>query len=211
MAIPNFEERHNEFDESRRECELAKSAAWDQYVTETNRIASEEHSISKRIFQEFLSEEMKFYADVNAMFSSRMSSLEKRSTDYPLSPCLTCDLTEHCSQRVNQRIAYPIEISVSLMEPFLREEGLFRITPSHGKQKRFLSELDLQLIDKSSTLDKLNYDVHVPAAALKQYLRELPNCLLTNDLLPQWNEISSLTFVLGHAKRVDRFFSLRSF
>ena len=211
MPTPNFDERYNEFDELRRECDLAKSVAWDQYVTETNRIASEEHSISKGIFQEFLSEEMKFYADVNGMFTSLVSSLEKKSNDYPWSPCLPCDLTEHCSQRVHQRIAYPIETSIRLMRPFLAEEGLFRMTPSHGKQKRFLSELDLQLIDKSSTLEKLNYDVHVPAAALKQYLRELPNCLLTNDLLPQWNEISSLTLVVQHAKQVDRFFFLRLF
>jgi hypothetical protein len=44
------------------------------------------------------------------------------------------------------------------------------------------------------TLNELGYDPHVPASTLKQYLRELPDCLLTSALLTQWNEIPSIRF-----------------
>ncbi|CAF4198066.1 unnamed protein product, partial [Rotaria sordida] len=43
-----------------------------------------------------------------------------------------------------------------------------------------------------TTLNELNYEQHVSASILKQYLRELPDHLLTTALLPQWNEIISL-------------------
>jgi len=49
------------------------------------------------------------------------------------------------------------------------------------------------LIDEKSELQDLGYNSHVAASALKQYLRELPDCLLTDALLPQWNEIPSLS------------------
>jgi hypothetical protein len=49
------------------------------------------------------------------------------------------------------------------------------------------------------TLNELGYDPHVPASTLKQYLRELPDCLLTSTLLTQWNEIPSIRFELNHS------------
>ncbi|CAF4234102.1 unnamed protein product, partial [Rotaria sordida] len=53
------------------------------------------------------------------------------------------------------------------------------------KTKKIVAELNLQTIDRGTTLNEFNYDPHVPASTLKQYLRELPVCLLTTALLPQ--------------------------
>jgi hypothetical protein len=74
----------------------------------------------------------------------------------------------------------------------VKEEGLFRVASAHNKQKRFVAELDLQSVDQRKTLQELGYDAHVVANTLKQYLRELPECLLTEALYSQWNEIPSL-------------------
>ncbi len=94
-------------------------------------------------------------------------------------------------KRIQRPIAYPISTCIRLLKYSLKEEGLFRIASAHNKQKRFVAELDLQLIDEKMKLENLGYDAHVAGNTLKQYLRELPECLLTDALFPQWNEIPS--------------------
>ncbi|CAF4228149.1 unnamed protein product, partial [Rotaria sordida] len=64
--------------------------------------------------------------------------------------------------------------------------------PSQGKQKKIVAELNLQTIDRRTTLNELSYAPHVPVSTLKQYLREFPDRLLTTALLPQWNRTISL-------------------
>ncbi|CAF4130123.1 unnamed protein product, partial [Rotaria sp. Silwood1] len=105
------------------------------------------------------------------------------------------DLAKHCLKRNDTLIAYPIEICIRLLENSLNEQDLFRIAPSQGKQKKLVAELNLHVIDRGRTLYDLNYDPHVSASTLKQYLRELPDCLLTNALLSQWNDVISIRFL----------------
>jgi hypothetical protein len=126
-----------------------------------------------------------------------MPEIEQRLDNDDLTPSFRCDLLKHCSTKSdhnNNNLAYPIEICIHLLKNHVREEGLFRIASSQIKQKKFVAELDLQSIDKATTLNELGYDPHVPASTLKQYLRELPDCLLTSTLLSQWNEIPSIRF-----------------
>jgi hypothetical protein len=108
-----------------------------------------------------------------------------------LAPSFRCDLSEHCLKRIPPHIAYPIETCIHLLKNSTREEGLFRIAPAQGKQKKLVAELDLQIVDKKKKLHALGYDAHVPASTLKQYLRELPDCLLTDALLTEWNSVPS--------------------
>jgi len=121
-----------------------------------------------------------------------MPEIENGLDNDELRPSFHCDLNKHCSKRFDSNIAYPIDICIHLLKNHLREEGLFRIASSQIKQKKFVAELDLQSMDKTMTLNELGYDPHVPASTLKQYLRELPDCLLTSTLLTQWNEIPSI-------------------
>ncbi|CAF1474056.1 unnamed protein product, partial [Rotaria sp. Silwood1] len=114
-----------------------------------------------------------------------------------LIPSFGYDLAKHCLKRNDTLIAYPIEICISLLENSLNEQGLFRIASSQGKQKKLVAELNLHAIDRGRTLYDLNYDPHVPASTLKQYLRELPDCLLTNALLSQWNDVISISILYG--------------
>ncbi|CAF4155296.1 unnamed protein product, partial [Rotaria sordida] len=111
-----------------------------------------------------------------------MLEIEQRLENDDLIPLFGYDLIKHCSKRKGTLIAYPIEICIHPLENSLNEEGLFRIALSQGKQKKTLG----------TTLNQLNYEPHVSASILKQYLRELPDRLLTTALLPQWNEIISL-------------------
>ncbi len=136
-------------------------------------------------------EEQHFYNDIQQYLSRRIPDIQQRLDDDKLAPAFRCDLSEHCLQRIQRPIAYPIETCIRLLQTSLKEEGLFRIAPSQGKQKKLVAELDLQMIDEKSKLKDLGYDSHVAASTLKQYLRELPDCLLTDALLPLWNEITS--------------------
>ncbi|CAF1554676.1 unnamed protein product, partial [Rotaria sp. Silwood1] len=96
-----------------------------------------------------------------------MPEIGQRLENDELIPSFGYDLAKHCLKRNDTLIAYPIEICIRLLENSLNEQGLFRIAPSQGKQKQITS-------------------------TLKQYLRELPDCLLTNALLSQWNDVISI-------------------
>ncbi|CAF1041628.1 unnamed protein product [Rotaria sordida] len=101
-----------------------------------------------------------------------MPEIGQRLENDDLIPLFGYDLIKHCLKRKDTLIAYPIEICIHLLENSLNEE------------------------DQETTLNELNYDPHVSASILKQYLREIPDHLLTTALLPQWNEIISLRLTL---------------
>ncbi len=192
ISVPNYEERYRELEDIRTECDQARTLARDTYATETYRISSEEHSIARDFFAQFLFDEQVFYNDIQKYLSNQIPKVQNRLETDRLAPSFHCDLAEHCLKRIQRPIAYPIETCIGLLKKSVREEGIFRIAPAHGKQRKLVTELDLQIIDKNSKLIDLGYDAHVAASTLKQYLRELPDCLLTDELLPQWNEVPSL-------------------
>ncbi|CAF3732127.1 unnamed protein product [Rotaria sp. Silwood1] len=204
LTLPNFDERLRELEDIRSECEQARTLSHDIYATETYKFSSEEHSITVKLFYQYLYEENTFYNDVSKYLSSKMPEIEQRLENNDLIPSFGYDLAKHCSKRNDTLIAYPIEICIRLLENSLNEEGLFRIAPSHGKQKKLVAELNLQTIDRAATLNELNYDPHVPASTLKQYLRELPDCLLTNALLSQWNDVISISGEQARLQRISQ-------
>ena len=194
--MANFDERCRELEDIRCECEQNRTITRDQYQSEIYQYANEEYSITMNIFAQYLFEQNLFYQDISKYFTTKIPLIESKLNNIDFIPIFGCDLIKHCSKRTETIIAYPIEICIRLLEHHLREEGLFRIGSSISKQKKFLNELNLQLIDKSMTLNELSYDPHVIANTLKQYLRELPNCLLTNSLYSQWNQIIHLSSLL---------------
>ncbi|CAF4251557.1 unnamed protein product, partial [Rotaria magnacalcarata] len=201
-AVPNYDERCRELEDIRGECDQARILHRDNYITETNRIASEEHAITSNFFVNFLMEEQSFYHDIEQYLSYRIPEIKNRLDTNKLAPSFYCDLSEHCLKRIQRPIAYPIEFCIHLLKDSLQEEGLFRIAPAQIKQKKLMTELDLQLIDKNSRLEDFGYDAHVPASTLKHYLRGLPDCLLTNALIPYWNKITLLSTEADRVQRI---------
>ena len=195
LNLANFDDRSRELEEIRNECEQARTFARDQYATETYHCASEEHAITVDVFAQYLFEQRDFYDDIAKYFSSKMPEIEERLNADEFIPLFGYDLTKHCSKRVDTLIAYPMEICVRLLDTHLAEEGLFRLASSQIKQKKFVAQLNLQSIDKGTSLSELSYDAHVPANTLKQYLRQLPDCLLTNALFTQWNQAATIKCV----------------
>lgn len=203
-SVPNYDDRYHELENARGECDQARSAARDIYATETYRVASEEHAVARDIFAQFLVGEQTFYHDIQQYLSQHVPRVHERLDADKLAPAFHCDLAEHCAKRIQRPIAYPIETCIQLLRGSEREEGLFRVAPAQGKQKKLAVELDLQLLNKHSKLNALGYDAHVAAGTLKQYLRELPDCLLTDELLPQWNDLCSHERYSTEDARVQR-------
>uniref|UniRef100_A0A0V0J4W2 Rho-GAP domain-containing protein n=1 Tax=Schistocephalus solidus TaxID=70667 RepID=A0A0V0J4W2_SCHSO len=120
-----------------------------------------------------------------------------------LSPMLKEELDEQCPlpvfgrqlethlQATGRRIAYPIKVCVrALNKPrVLAEEGLFRIAGSKKKVDTLQSALNT--LRAENIIDQ--YDSFVIADVLKQYLRRLPEPLLTRKLFTEWTAVQHIS------------------
>lgn len=95
-----------------------------------------------------------------------------------MKPVYNYPLEEHL-RVTNRRIALPIQLCVcALLRIGLKEEGLFRVTGSSTKLKRLKLSFDACCLSLRTALEYR--DPHVITGALKSYLRELPDPLLTS-------------------------------
>ncbi|XP_030646099.1 rho GTPase-activating protein 44 [Chanos chanos] len=106
--------------------------------------------------------------------------MEKPSYGKPLEEHLTIS---------GREIAFPIEACVTmLLECGMQEEGLFRVAPSASKLKKLKASLDCGVLD----VQEYSADPHAIAGALKSYLRELPEPLMTSELYDEWIQASNI-------------------
>uniref|UniRef100_A0A667WMU4 Rho GTPase-activating protein 17 n=1 Tax=Myripristis murdjan TaxID=586833 RepID=A0A667WMU4_9TELE len=104
-------------------------------------------------------------------------------------PAFGTALDEHL-KRSSREIALPIEACVMmLLETGMKEEGLFRIAAGASKLKKLKAALDCS----TSQLEEFYSDPHAVAGALKSYLRELPEPLMTFQLYDEWIQASSVS------------------
>ncbi|VDD80634.1 unnamed protein product [Mesocestoides corti] len=125
-----------------------------------------------------------------------------------LAPLLRAELDEQCLLPVygrnlethlavtHARIAYPLQQCVRSLNNMaaLCEEGIFRIAGSKTKVDTLKSALNSLRAENVIA----QYDPYVIADAMKQYLRSLPEPLLTSLLLDQWSstlEMKESTFL----------------
>ncbi|XP_023813285.1 rho GTPase-activating protein 44 isoform X4 [Oryzias latipes] len=103
-------------------------------------------------------------------------------------PSFGKSLEEHLNIS-GREIAFPIEACVTmLLECGMQEEGLFRVAPSASKLKKLKASLDCGVID----VQEYSSDPHAIAGALKSYLRELPEPLMTTELYDEWIQASNI-------------------
>ncbi|PIO29495.1 hypothetical protein AB205_0135160, partial [Aquarana catesbeiana] len=67
-------------------------------------------------------------------------------------------------------------------------KGLFRVAPSASKLKKLKAALDCCVVDVA----EYSADPHAIAGALKSYLRELPEPLMTFELYEEWIQASNI-------------------
>ncbi|KAI1883939.1 hypothetical protein AGOR_G00221240 [Albula goreensis] len=117
-----------------------------------------------------------------------LPAIKAQQESWTEKPAFGTHLDEHL-KRSNREIALPIEACVMmLLETGMKEEGLFRIAAGASKLKKLKAALDCS----TSQLEEFYSDPHAVAGALKSYLRELPEPLMSFQLYDEWIQASSL-------------------
>ncbi|XP_051640997.1 SH3 domain-binding protein 1 [Manacus candei] len=110
------------------------------------------------------------------------------NADTPVAGYYGVSLETHLKS-LGREIALPIEACVMmLLASGMREEGLFRLAAGAS----VLRKLKSSLASGSNALEEFYSDPHAVAGALKSYLRELPQPLMTFELYDEWVKVASL-------------------
>uniref|UniRef100_A0A8B9P376 Rho GTPase-activating protein 17 n=1 Tax=Apteryx owenii TaxID=8824 RepID=A0A8B9P376_APTOW len=123
-----------------------------------------------------------------AVLEKVLPEIQAHQDKWTEKPAFGTPLEEHL-KRSGREIAVPIEACVMmLLETGMREEGLFRIAAGASKLKKLKAALDCS----ASQLDEFYSDPHAVAGALKSYLRELPEPLMTYSLYEEWTQAANI-------------------
>ncbi|KAL0983948.1 hypothetical protein UPYG_G00135080 [Umbra pygmaea] len=124
-----------------------------------------------------------------SVLESVLPAIQAQQDSWTEKPAFGTALDEHL-KRSSREIALPIEACVMmLLETGMKEEGLFRIAAGASKLKKLKAALDCS----TSQLEEFYSDPHAVAGALKSYLRELPEPLMTFQLYDEWIQASSVS------------------
>ncbi|TRY86900.1 hypothetical protein DNTS_009021 [Danionella cerebrum] len=140
-------------------------------------------------FQMLIEAQMEYHRKSLELLQDVLPHIKAQQESWVEKPCFGRALDDHLNLS-GREIAFPIEACVTtLLDCGLQEEGLFRVAPSASKLKKLKASLDC------GVLDFLEYssDPHAVAGALKSYLRELPEPLLTFDLYEDWIQASNVS------------------
>lgn len=139
-------------------------------------------------FQTLIEVQVEYHKKSLELLQNVLPQIKAQQESWVEKPCYGKPLEEHLTLS-GREIAFPVEACVTmLLDCGLQEEGLFRVTPSASKLKKLKASLDCGVMD----FQEYSADPHTIAGALKSYLRELPEPLLTFDLYDDWIQASNI-------------------
>ncbi|XP_032357486.1 rho GTPase-activating protein 44 [Etheostoma spectabile] len=139
-------------------------------------------------FQTMIEVQAEYHRKSLELLQSVLPQIKAHQETWVEKPCYGKPLEEHLALS-GRDIAFPIEACVTmLLECGMQEEGLFRIAPSASKLKKLKASLDCGVMD----VQEYSADPHAIAGALKSYLRELPEPLMTYELYNDWIQASNI-------------------
>ncbi|XP_041078288.1 rho GTPase-activating protein 44-like isoform X6 [Polyodon spathula] len=139
-------------------------------------------------FQTLIEVQADYHRKSLALLQSILPQIKAHQEAWVEKPSYGKALEEHLSISCRE-IAFPIEACVTmLLECGMQEEGLFRVAPSASKLKKLKASLDCGVLD----VQEYSADPHAIAGALKSYLRELPEPLMTFELYDEWIQASNI-------------------
>ncbi|XP_077975752.1 rho GTPase-activating protein 17-like isoform X1 [Styela clava] len=176
----------DELDAAISRMELCK----DQLITELFEFLSKEGIFAQHM-TDYVSKELEYHRKCVAHLERLEPDLKAAQANACVHSSYGTSLVEHL--RVSEReIAMPIEACIScLLEIGVYEEGLFRIAGGAAKLKKFRALADAG-VTHMADYDAQD-DIHAVAGTLKQYLRELPDPLLTQALYNDWLAVTSIS------------------
>uniref|UniRef100_A0A8D2JTB0 Rho GTPase-activating protein 17 n=1 Tax=Sciurus vulgaris TaxID=55149 RepID=A0A8D2JTB0_SCIVU len=172
-----------EMDEAGNKVEQCK----DQLAADMYNFMAKEGEFGK-FFVTLLEAQADYHRKALAVLEKALPEMRAHQDKWAEKPAFGTPLEEHL-KRSGREIALPIEACVMLLlETGMKEEGLFRIGAGASKLKKLKAALDCS----ASHLDEFYSDPHAVAGALKSYLRELPEPLMTFNLYEEWTQVASV-------------------
>uniref|UniRef100_A0A1A8AK47 Rho GTPase-activating protein 44 n=1 Tax=Nothobranchius furzeri TaxID=105023 RepID=A0A1A8AK47_NOTFU len=139
-------------------------------------------------FQALIETQAEYHRKSLEILHSVLPQIKAHQEAWVEKPSFGKSLEEHLNIS-GREIAFPIEACVTmLLECGMQEEGLFRVAPSASKLKKLKASLDCGVLD----VQEYSSDPHAIAGALKSYLRELPEPLMTTELYEEWIQASNI-------------------
>uniref|UniRef100_A0AAQ6AJ95 Rho GTPase-activating protein 17 n=1 Tax=Amphiprion ocellaris TaxID=80972 RepID=A0AAQ6AJ95_AMPOC len=173
-----------EVDEAMNKVELCK----DQLAADMYSFFSKEGDYA-HYFITLLEAQADYHRKSLTVLESVLPTIQAQQDSWTEKPAFGTGLDEHL-KRSGREIALPIEACVMmLLETGMKEEGLFRIAAGASKLKKLKAALDCS----TSQLEEFYSDPHAVAGALKSYLRELPEPLMTHQHYDEWIQASSVS------------------
>ncbi|KAK5914121.1 hypothetical protein CgunFtcFv8_008583 [Champsocephalus gunnari] len=174
----------DEMDEALNKVEICK----DQLSADLYNFASKEGDYA-RYYVMLLEAQADYHRKSLATLEAAIPTIQIQQDSWMEKPAFGTLLEEHL-QRSSREIALPLEACVMmLLETGMKEEGLFRIAAGASKLKKLKAALDCS----TSQLEEFYSDPHAVAGALKSYLRELPEPLMTFGLYDEWTQASNVS------------------
>ncbi|KAM4598447.1 rho GTPase-activating protein 17b isoform 3-T3 [Polymixia lowei] len=174
----------DEMEEALNKVEICK----DQLSADMYNFASKEGEYA-RYYVMLLEAQADYHRRSLAALEAAIPNIQLQQDSWMEKPAFGTALEEHL-KRSNREIALPIEACVMmLLETGMKEEGLFRIAAGASKLKKLKAALDCS----TSQLEEFYSDPHAVAGALKSYLRELPEPLMTFGLYDEWTQASNVS------------------
>ncbi|XP_063046717.1 rho GTPase-activating protein 17b isoform X2 [Engraulis encrasicolus] len=172
----------DEVDEALNKVEICK----DQLAADMYNFFSKEGDYA-RYYVMLLQAQADYHRRSLDVIEKALPNIQAQQDSWMEQPAFGSPLEDHL-KRNGRDIALPIEACVMmLLETGMREEGLFRIAAGASKLKKLKAALDCS----TSQLEDFYSDPHAVAGALKSYLRELPEPLMTFHLYDEWISASS--------------------
>ncbi|XP_006890199.1 PREDICTED: SH3 domain-binding protein 1 [Elephantulus edwardii] len=181
-----------EEEELKRKVEQCK----DEYLADLYHFATKEDTYAN-YFIHILEIQAEYHRKSLSSLDTALAELRENHSQSDPSPSMTAapfsrvygvSLGTHL-QELGRDIALPIEACVMmLLSEGMKEEGLFRLAPGASVLKR----LKQTMAQDPSSLEEFCSDHHAVAGALKSYLRELPEPLMTFELYDDWMKAASL-------------------
>ncbi|XP_041943734.1 rho GTPase-activating protein 17b isoform X1 [Alosa sapidissima] len=173
----------DEMDEALNKVEICK----DQLAADMYNFFSKEGDYA-RYYVTLLEAQADYHRRSLAAIERVLPNIQSQQDSWTEQPAFGSALEDHL-KRSSRDIALPIEACVMmLLETGMKEEGLFRIAAGASKLKKLKAALDCS----TSQLEDFYSDPHAVAGALKSYLRELPEPLMTFHLYDDWIQASSV-------------------
>ncbi|XP_053147025.1 rho GTPase-activating protein 44 isoform X7 [Hemicordylus capensis] len=139
-------------------------------------------------FQTLIEVQAEYHRKSLALLQNVLPQIKAQQEAWIEKPSFGKPLEDHLEVS-GREIAFPIEACVTmLLECGMQEEGLFRVAPSASKLKKLKAALDCCVVD----IQEYSADPHAIAGALKSYLRELPEPLMTFELYEEWIQASNI-------------------